>query len=242
MPEEAARSAVEMDASAQALERRLAGASPRVAGTVRVAAPETLASAIVAPRLSALSALHPELRVELLAGAAAVNLPRREADVALRLFRPAEPTLVARRLCPIAFAVYASARYLATRKLTAAAPLSAHDVIAWDASIVAAPQGRWFEEATAGARVPLRTNSAYAMLAAARADLGAALLPCFLGDAERGLRRIVEPSAVSAPELWLVVHEDLRRAARIRAVVRALEQIIAGALPLLRGSAPHGRD
>jgi DNA-binding transcriptional LysR family regulator len=65
----------------------------------------------------------------------------------------------------------------------------------------------------------LRCNSWLAQLAAARAGLGLAALPCFLADSEPALRRVLPLQPALASELWLLTHPDLRRTARVRAFI-----------------------
>ena len=54
-------------------------------------------------------------------------------------------------------------------------------------------------------------------MAAAKAGIGIAVLPCYLADAEPGLSRVVPPIPALQRELWLITHEDLRDTARVRA-------------------------
>ncbi|HZI11368.1 MAG TPA: LysR substrate-binding domain-containing protein [Myxococcus sp.] len=104
-----------MEAEVLASERELTGADTRVSGPVRLTAGDGLATYVLAPRLHTLQQAHPELRVELRAGNLALDLSRREADVAVRLFRPREQSLVARRLAPFVFNVYGTEPYFARR-------------------------------------------------------------------------------------------------------------------------------
>ena len=68
-------------------------------------------------------------------------------------------------------------------------------------------------------RIVYRADSVLAINAAARAGMGVAALPCYLGDADPDLRRIGEPCDELAVPLWLLTHPDLRRVARVRAVL-----------------------
>ncbi|MCP4501655.1 MAG: hypothetical protein GY822_16980 [Deltaproteobacteria bacterium] len=70
-----------------------------------------------------------------------------------------------------------------------------------------------------------RINNSLAQLEAAKASMGMTLLPCFLGDRESDLRRVTQ-SSVDGRDIWILTHEDLRRAAR----VQVFTQFIAAAL------------
>ncbi|HEX8699459.1 MAG TPA: LysR family transcriptional regulator [Myxococcaceae bacterium] len=234
--EQAVLAARRIEDTTATLERQLAGAEPRVAGAVRVTAPDTLASQLLAPHLPGLRERYPELRLELLASARAVNLSRQEADVAVRLFRPAEPTLAVRRLGALSFALYASPQYVRERGRPRLDSLREHVLLGDDASVAGTPEKEWLEEVGQGASFALRSNSRYAQLAAARAGAGVALLPCYLADSGQGLVRLCEPEAVPTREAWLVVHQDLQRVPRVRAVLDFVAEVFTQEKHRLRGA------
>jgi DNA-binding transcriptional LysR family regulator len=236
--EQAVLTARRIEEATATLERQLAGTEPQVAGTVRVTAPDTLASQLLAPQLPALRERYPELRLELSASARAVNLSRQEADVAVRLFRPVEPTLAVRRLGILAFALYASPEYVRQHGRPRPDSLREHVLLGDDESVAGTPEKQWLEEMGRGARFALRSNSRYALLAAARAGAGVALLPCYLADGEQGLVRLCEPDAVPPREAWLVVHQDLQRVPRVRAVIGFVGEVFTREKPRLRGERP----
>jgi DNA-binding transcriptional LysR family regulator len=233
--EQAVEVARVMDASASQLEASLAALDTSLAGAVRIAAPDTIATWILAPALGDLRALHPELTVELVAGAQAVSMVRREAEVALRLFRPREESLAARRLATMGFGLYASRAYVEPHRPDAQA-LAGQILLGYDDSLLATRHGRWFAERASG-KLFLRTNSTFALHQAAVAGLGIALLPCFVGDPEPALVRVAGPTEIPASELWLVLHPDLRRVRRVRAVASFVEAVIARNAALLSGAA-----
>jgi DNA-binding transcriptional LysR family regulator len=236
--EQAVLAARRMEETTATLERQLAGAEPKVAGAVRITAPDTVASQVLAPHLPELRERHPELRLELLASARAVNLSRQEADVAVRLFRPREPTLAVRRLGTLAFALYASPEYVRRHGRPHPDSLREHVLLGDDDSVAGTPEKQWLEEVGQGAHFALRSNSRYAQLAAARAGAGVALLPCYLADAEPGLVRLCEPEVVPPREAWLVVHQDLQRVLRVRAVIDFVGEIFTREKHRLRGERP----
>ena len=84
-----------------------------------------------------------------------------------------------------------------------------------------------------------RANSLVALREAARAGLGVAALPCYLGDPDPGLRRVAPPIAEMEVSLWLLVHPSLRRVARVRVVLDAIAAALARKRPLVEGHAPR---
>jgi DNA-binding transcriptional LysR family regulator len=223
-----------MEEAAQALDRARVAAVEEVSGTLRLSVTEAIATGLVVPRLGELQGRFPSLRVELVGGNEAVNLSRREADLALRLFRPEEPALTARRAGTLAFAPYVSAAYVRARGAPTPGDLGSHLLLGYEARLArGSPPLAWLDEL--GGAVRLRTGSALAMHAAVRAGLGIGVLPCFLGDADPTLSRVRIPPRTR--ELWLVVHSDVRRSRLVRAGLEFLEGILAEAAPALRGEA-----
>jgi len=131
----AAASAEAMDASASGLLSKLAGEDERDAGVVRLTCAEGIIPFLVT-ELQELRIAHPELRVELLPSTAPLDLQRREADVAVRMFRPTQAGLVARHVGKLGWSLYANEAYLGRRGLLQSlGDLSGHDVIAYDAEL-----------------------------------------------------------------------------------------------------------
>lgn len=217
------------------LEHAAAGEDRRIEGTVRVAASETLAVGFLAARLAPLRATHPGVDIELVTGTQRVNLLRREADVALRIgTRPAQQNLVIRKLASLAWAVYGSEAYLSRRTDAAKDAPSTHDWVGFDEEIVGITAARWLAQQGTEGRVGIRTNSIPAILAACRAGVGLAPLPCFLADPEPLLVRLAMPP-MPPNDLWLLVHADLQRVARVRTVIDFIVDAVARDLHMLEG-------
>jgi DNA-binding transcriptional LysR family regulator len=220
------------------LERRLLGGDVRLAGSLRVTTTDTLANGLLGPHLRAFQAAYPAIELELITGNAFFDLSRREADVALRPSRHPGDAMVGRKLAAIAVALYGARGYLAERgRPRREAELAGHALITGDASLAHLPATRWLaRHAPQGATV-LRCNSWLSQCAAARAGLGLAALPCFLGDRAPELVRVLPPEPALAGELWLLTHPDLRRTARVRAFIGTLARGLRRERALLEGAA-----
>ncbi|MDJ0388691.1 LysR family transcriptional regulator [Roseomonas sp. E05] len=228
--EQVAALAERLEEDVLAIERLAQGRAGDLAGSVRISAPPVLASHFLAARLAPLRARHPGLLLELAGASRAVSLTRREADLAIRLVRPEEGALVVRRLGEMAYGLYGAADYLARR-----APAE-RDWMGYDESLEHVPQQRWLTALAQGRPLALRTNDLATLHMAARAGLGLAALPRFLGDADPALVRLPAADAgTAAREIWLLVHADLRRSARVRAVMDHLEAVIHAGRGLLAG-------
>lgn len=233
--EQAVEAARHIDDTATTLERRLAGAEVQVSGLVRVTAPETVVTHVLAPHLPAWRERHPVLRLELLAATQVLNLSRREADLAVRLFRPQEPALTVRKLGDLAFALYGSKGYVRGHGRPKLEALREHVLLGYDDSLAQTPEQQWLERTGAGALFALRSNSRYVLMEAARKGLGLTVLPCYLAEGVPDLVRLCPVDAVPTREAWLVVHPDLQHASRVRAAIDLLVESFEREAPRLRG-------
>lgn len=197
------------------LDRRLAGQDARPSGVVRVTTTDTLILPL-APMLAAFRAAHPAITLEIVVANSFFTLTRRDADIAVRPAVDVPEGLVARRIAGVATALYASPGYLAGRRDR---PLVGHDWLAPDDSLAHLGSARWLRANIPSERIVASGNSLLVLHAMARSGLGAAPLPCYLGDADPGLEQIGAPLPEMAASLWLITHPDLRRVARIRALL-----------------------
>lgn len=206
-----------VDATVAALRRKVGGRDAQVAGTLRIATTEPLASTFLIPRLGALRERHPELDYVIVAGNRAVDLEAGEADLALRLLEPREPELVARRVGEIELSVFAAPAYLERRGVPErGAQLAGHDVLAYHGDLANGVEARWLADHAERARTVLRVTSVFNLADAASAGLGIAVLPRHLADP--GLRELDLAPAPESRGVWIVYHRDARGDARIQAV------------------------
>lgn len=223
----------QMDQDIVALERKLSGEDLRPSGTVRVTTTDTLISTVT-PLCGKFRQAYPEICVELVTGNQFLNLSRRDADVALRPSPHPPENLHGRRIASIAFAVYGSRRYLASAG--GADITRAHVWIGLDETLSHLSAHKWLRETIPSDWVSFRASSFMAVLDAAAADMGLAVLPCYLADPVKSLARASEPIPEIATDLWLLVHEDLRRTARVRAFTDFLHAEMAKLRPQIEAT------
>lgn len=217
------------------LERRLSGRDLRLTGTVRLAAIGVLVPWI-AEALVAFHALYPGIVVEVTISPATVSLARHETDIAIRISGQPPDSLIGRRIATLVHGVYAARSHAVTRESSPV--LADHDWITYAESRNDMPQARWVADNIPVHRVVLRSGHTGMMVAAAKAGLGLALLPCYLGDAEPTLRCLrVVPGL--GQEMWLLTHRDLRRTPRVRAVMDFLATELLRHRDLIEGR-DHG--
>lgn len=212
------------------IERRAAQTTDTISGVVRVATAPMIAAHFVAPALPVLRGRHPGIVVELFAENRQHNLARGEADLAIRLDRPRASGLVTRKLGVLGHAFYASVSH-PRRSLDA----FRDDFVGYDESLAHLAHERWLNEVAPARRVVFRSNALAALVAAMRVGVGVGLLPCFVGDADPGLTRLQSALTPSARELWLVVHGELRRSPRVRAVLDFVVEMAEAGAPAFAG-------
>jgi DNA-binding transcriptional LysR family regulator len=215
-------SAEEMESAALAAERRALGADKELSGRVRVTAPEILGRYFVLPALHAVQERHPGIALELISTIARLDVTRREADVAVRTVRPTEPGLIARKVARMALAPYVRRGRKRTGPLAA---VGYADGVRLPVSNV--------EDRIPGGRVSLRTNSIATVLEAVRLGWGAGDLPCFVGDATPELERAFPGEKPDSLDVWLIVHADVQRTARVRVLVDELARVFREGATLL---------
>ncbi|RCW28089.1 DNA-binding transcriptional LysR family regulator [Ciceribacter lividus] len=198
--------------------RVASGAAADVRGLVRISAPPSLTLAVLAPEVTAFRGRHPGIVLSLIGEKTFANLNRLDADIALRLSRPASPGLVVRKLGEMRFSFYAAASY--------DRPEAEWDFIGYDDGEEPLPQQAWLQARLGGRAFVLRSNDAASQAAAAASGAGVALLPEYVARMHTSLVRLPSRLQTPARELWLVVHEDLRHTPRIRAVLDWLVELV----------------
>jgi DNA-binding transcriptional LysR family regulator len=216
-----------IEAEVFALSRRAAGEAPDLEGTVRLTTIDSFASQIVAPALPAFHRRYPGIVIELISESRALNLTRREADLALRVGRPPEGAMVARRLAKLAYGVYGAREYVRKRPGRNALEPFGEKVIAYDDALAHLPQERWLAQLLPGRRTVFRANSLQSLIAATQAGLGLAVLPRYLGDVDATLTRIELAPPPPTRDIWVIVHSELRRSPRVRAVLDFVVETVA---------------
>ncbi|QGZ38763.1 DNA-binding transcriptional LysR family regulator [Pseudoduganella flava] len=222
--EAAARSAEKMEQAAHQLEREMQGIDHRLSGVVRLATTDTMAQHFVLDALRLLHERHPDIRVVLHTTTTVSNLTRREADLAVRTLKPTDPDLVSRHLANRASGLYASTAYLQRCGMPDGG-LAGHDLLIYHASVAPRQASHVAGMPVAGARVALEVNTGLMLLEAARLGIGIAELPIHMAEQDPRLVRIF-PGKEHRYDMYLVMHGDLARSARVRAVADAIVESV----------------
>ncbi len=216
-------SARRMEAEFAQLSRQVLGRDARLAGRLRVATTDALATSFM-PDLAAFTRQYPEIEIDLLSSPAPAELAMREAEVALLATDRPPESLVGRRLARLSSALYASRAYLEERPDIE--DLSSHVWVGWEQGMQHIPAARWMSENQPDARVVCRVSTGTALRAAVQAGVGIAHLLCFMAEDDPLLRRVRPPEPALETSLWLLTHEDLAATGRVRVFLDVLADAI----------------
>ncbi|MEK6747934.1 MAG: LysR family transcriptional regulator [Pseudomonadota bacterium] len=215
--------AMRMEDGALAFVRQATGLAVEIAGEVRISANEIIGYYLLPSAIAALRKKYPGIQIEIVITNATSSLNKREADVALRMYQPTQPDLVARRLPDMALGFFAHKDYLRRH----GKPKTFEELLKLD--VIGMDQGRDFIDAAAqfGYQLaredfPLRTDNLLAQINLIRA--GAGITATHVGLARRWpeLVRILPDIPLPPLQLWVVCHRDVQYNTRIRAVMRFL--------------------
>ncbi len=223
-----AESARAMSGAADQLARQASGAQDDTRGTVRITASQPVTCVLLPPLLVQLRQAYPDVQLELVASNAVSNLLQREADIALRMVRPDQSSLVAKRVGQVAIGTYAHRDYL-RRRGTPRVPedLMSHDLVGNDRNTDIlrgfAGMGHPMERED----FAVRTDDLNAYQAAVDAGLGVGFLARYVARQNPDLVPLLPTLAIPPLPMWLAVHREIRSNPRIRQVW----DFLAGALP-----------
>ena len=199
---------------------RLFTESPeRIVGVVRIAVSEAYGYHVVPPLLAPLLNQHPGLEIELAVSNGSDNLLRREADIAVRHFRPQQADLVVRKLGQNEMGLFAHADYIARygEPVDFTLPDGAF-MVGFDRDpMPIAPYVRGAPP-TAPPRFRWRSDSVHALHAAVECGAAVGMYFTDIAATRPGLRRVLADRIGLKQELWLCAHDELRRSRRMRLV------------------------
>lgn len=223
-----AESARAMELGAREMAQRISGARTQTTGTVRITASVPVAVHLLPGVLTAMRQALPGIAVELVSSNAVSNLLRRQADIAVRMVRPEQGSLVARRIGDVALGAWAHRDYLARcAPVRSAQDLMALDLIGsdTDTSILRGFAAMGF--AATPAAFALRSDDFVVQVRAARAGFGVGFLADYtVRDDPAMVKLLPQQLRIPALPMWLAVHREIRTNARIRAVYDFLAQAL----------------
>lgn len=202
-----------------------AGREADLSGTVRVTASDVLSFFHLPPMIARIRSEHPEIQIELVSSDQSSNLLFREADIAIRMYRPTQLDLVTRHVGDLPIRMFAARRYVEVRGVpTSPEDLRKHDVVGYDANeaIIAGmrAEGLPAERSWFG----VRCDNNLANWALVRAGCGIGFGQKIVGLSDPEIVEIDIGFPLPPLEVWLTAHEAMRRSARVKKVWDMLAQ------------------
>ena len=212
---------------AQTMLARIGGQEALLSGTVRIALPEAFGAFLVAPLLGSFREEHPEIVLELIPETRQVSLSRRDADLIVSTIRPRRGRMFINKLAEFDMGLYGTQAYF-DRKGMPASPKSLrdHDFVGFIDDLLQTDDRAPLNQIVEEPNLSFRSSSILSQQGAIRAGVGIGLLHNFAAAGSGGLIAIL-PDEIRVPRTyWTLVHADLRRIPRIRAVIRFLQRIV----------------
>ena len=221
-----------MSAEADRLSLKAAGRVQAVRGTVRITASKVVSTYVLPPILSALGRQEPDIEIELVPSDTVENLLSRDADIAVRMIRPTQNDLIARKTNDLGMGTYAHEDYLSHFGApTTVEELFRHRLVGMDRSNLILDGMAELGIHAQRNSFSMRTDDQVAYFELIRAGAGIGFTAHILAARSPGLRRILPDVAIPSLPIWLASHNELRTSRRIRRAMDFLYEHIS-ALPL----------
>ncbi|ALM51511.1 LysR family transcriptional regulator [Halomonas huangheensis] len=213
----------------------LANQNMKLEGQVRLGVTEGFGTWVVAPLLTAFAERHPGVTLDLLTLPRMVNLNRHEADLAITIERPSNPSLVTSHLCDYRLRLYASRPYAERHGLPQQlGELSQHRLIGYVDDLIFSDQLNYLDpllgsEAQQGHRAhfTMRSTSVTTQLSATLSGAGLGILPCFMCAERPQLQAILENEVDVVRAFWITARQEQRQLSRVRLVWDFLREALA---------------
>lgn len=234
----AVTAAESMGVHALEVTRAIRTAKQGVDGVVRISCATGMASALSAvPKLA--RERYPLLTVEITGKMATVDLAKGDADIAVRMFKPTEADLIARRGVEVGWVVVAAEAYAREHGLPSSeAELQQHPLVLYDVAMLGVPGPRWIEERRGANSALVRYDNTDAASYAIAAGAGIGVTPYMTIHNRDGFVRVF-PQPVAWNSGWIVYHQASRDAAKVHAVVDLLVEFFEANQHLFSGKVPE---
>lgn len=221
--EAALAAARRMEAAALDLRSKIDGQDDSPAGLVRVTSSDTIAADFLMPAIARLQRCWPQIRVDLEVSTQVLNLGRRQADIALRNVRPEAPDLVVRRVASWPVGLFASSAYLERcGEPRAEEEFHDHQLVAYAPHLENKTFPTAVEVPARHAKIAMAVNSSLLLRKAVAAGIGLGEMPVRMGERDGLVRIWPARQRARDHEIWLVMHPDLQKTARVRTTAEFL--------------------
>ncbi|SCY89986.1 DNA-binding transcriptional regulator, LysR family [Microvirga guangxiensis] len=243
--EEMSALAEQMEENVTSFTRKLAGQAVAPAGELRVTTNDTLLVHMLTHLFSRFVKTNPEMRLDVVLANQALNLSKRDADVAIRATDDPPETLVGRRVATIAWAIYGRLEDFPDQHQPTdlnSPELYNRPWVALGDNLAALKAARFVRDRVAPENIVYKVNTVLGLAESVEAGIGIGPLPCFIADASPNLVRLSDVNPEFSAGLWLLTHPDLRQSARVRAFMDFMAAEIAKQRRWIEGSGRRPTD
>ncbi len=215
-----------LEGTLAAVETNVSGDNIALTGEVRIGATESFGTFFLTPHIARFCQRHPGITVDILPLPRALNLSKREADASVAIDRPSANSFVTCMLAKYRMLPYARQDYLdKSPPIKDVEDLTGHRWIDYVDDLVFSPQQFSLEKWLPALKPSLRSTSVIAQAQAARAGLGIAVMPCFLGSVFDDLVPVLPEKIDITRTFWLVAPPERREVARVKALWDYIRQV-----------------
>ena len=211
----------------------LLGKDSQQVGPLKVAALNNMASTVLMPMFASFNRKRPQIELHIIVSNIDASLSQREADVAIRLTNTPVDTLIGKRVVTVASCIYGSRAYLEQLRGQGGEPR-------WIGVDCCGFHKTWTKQLSGNHAHNFYSDDTQLTHSAIREGLGVSILPCFMGDPDPLLERYGDPDPAYNLGLWVLLHPDLKRTARVLAFRDHMVQAINEKKDLFEGDCSHG--
>lgn len=202
--------AVRMESEVLGVDGAVLGKDTNLVGSLQVTAINNMASSILMPMFASFNRAHPNVELHIVVSNLDASLSQREADVAIRLTNSPTDTLIGKRIVTVASTIYGNHSTIERTRIDAREPK-------WIGVECCTFHKTWTKQTCQEQTHNFYSDDTLLTLAALREGLGVSFLPCFMGDKDPLLERYCDPKHAHDLGLWILIHPDLKRTARVLA-------------------------
>ena len=206
----------------------LLGKDTQQVGPLKVAALNNMASSVLMPMFADFSKKRPQVELHIIVSNIDASLSQREADVAIRLTNTPTETLIGKRIVTVASSIYGSRAYLEQLREHGGEPR-------WIGVECCGFHKTWTRQSGSSLAHNFYSDDTLLTQSAIREGMGVSILPCFMADTDPLLQRYCEPNPAYNLGLWVLLHPDLKRTARVLAFRDHMVQAINDKKDLFEG-------
>ena len=195
-------------------------------GRVRIGVTEAFGSFFIAPNLTPLKQVFPNIQIELIHFARDVKISRNEADIAIAVEKPKSTSTIITKLCDYQLQLYGHASYLkgVNNKINVN-QLSTYQWVSYVDNLLFTAQLSYVKELKSNIEASFQSTSITSQYSAIKSGLGIGILPCFLAEQDASLVALCQDDIKLVRSFYLVTHPESKRLSQVNTVWEYLKTL-----------------